>query len=49
MLRFGQAEVDAVASVVKSGKLFRYCEDGQCQQFERRWAQYVGQRRNPDA
>ena len=42
MLRFGQKEVDAVAKVVASGKLFRYMKDGHCGRFERRFGKYVG-------
>lgn len=42
MLRVGQKEVDAIADVLLTGKLFRYCKDGQCGRFERRFARYLG-------
>jgi len=43
MLRVGQREVDAVAKVLLSGKVFRYGKlGGQCRRFERRYAKYLG-------
>ena len=43
MLRVGQKEVDAIAKVLLSGKVFRYGGlGGQCGRFERRWAKYLG-------
>jgi hypothetical protein len=36
MLKIGQPEIDAVASVIKSGKIFRYGKEGSCQKFESR-------------
>jgi dTDP-4-amino-4,6-dideoxygalactose transaminase len=42
MYRIGQEEADAVARVIHSGKLFRYHEGGQCQQFEQRYAAALG-------
>ena len=44
MLRVGQAEVDAVSAVIRSGKLFRYREPGavgECQRFEQRYGCYL--------
>lgn len=42
MFRFGQPEVDAVAQVAFSGRLFRYQAKGQCGRFERRFARMLG-------
>jgi len=43
MLRVGQKEVDAIAKVLLSGKIFRYAKlGGQCERFERRYAKYLG-------
>lgn len=42
MLKIGQTEADAVASVIHSGKLFRYSEGGACQTFEQRYARFLG-------
>jgi len=43
MLRIGQKEVDAVAKVLLSGKVFRYGRLGsQCRRFERRYGRYLG-------
>ncbi len=42
MYRIGQEEIDAVAKVIKSRKLFRYMEDSECGRFEQRYARYVG-------
>jgi len=44
MYRVGQAELDAIARVLWSGKLFRYQGEGQghCVRFERRWARRLG-------
>jgi dTDP-4-amino-4,6-dideoxygalactose transaminase len=45
MLRVGQKEVDAIARVLLSGKVFRYGKlGGQCARFERRYARYLGVR-----
>ena len=41
MLRVGQKEIDAVAKLMHSGKLFRY-HKGQCDRFERRYAKHLG-------
>jgi dTDP-4-amino-4,6-dideoxygalactose transaminase len=38
----GQEEIDAVAQTIKSGKLFRYQQDSQCDRFERRYAEFLG-------
>jgi len=42
MYRIGQKEIDAVAKVINSRKLFRYGEDTQCDRFEKRYAEYLG-------
>ena len=38
----GQEEIDAVAEVIRSGALFRYGPDSQCERFERRYADWLG-------
>jgi dTDP-4-amino-4,6-dideoxygalactose transaminase len=38
----GQEEIDAVARVIRSGALFRYGEGGECDRFERRYAEHLG-------
>ena len=42
MYRAGQKEIDAIAEVIKSGRLFRYRDGGECGRFERRYAQTLG-------
>ncbi len=42
MYRIGQEEIDAVADVIRSRKLFRYHDQSQCQRFETRYCQYLG-------
>ncbi len=42
MYRIGQKEVDAVAKVLLSGKMFRYGLGGECSRFERRYARFLG-------
>ncbi|MFO8007778.1 MAG: DegT/DnrJ/EryC1/StrS family aminotransferase [Candidatus Brocadiia bacterium] len=44
MYRVGREEVDAMAEVILSGELFRYHEGGQCERFERRYAELLGVR-----
>lgn len=44
MLQIGQEEVNAVAEVIQSGKMFRYDPDGVCGQFERRYAEFLNVR-----
>ncbi|NOY80373.1 MAG: DegT/DnrJ/EryC1/StrS family aminotransferase [Kiritimatiellaeota bacterium] len=41
MYRIGQKEVDAVAKVLLSGKMFRYGQMGLCARFERRYARFL--------
>ncbi len=41
MLQIGQQEIDAVAEVVYSGKMFRYDPEGVCGQFEQRYADFL--------
>jgi dTDP-4-amino-4,6-dideoxygalactose transaminase len=38
----GDEEIEAVAAVIRSGKLVRYGVGDQCDRFERRYAAYVG-------
>ncbi|NQT88510.1 DegT/DnrJ/EryC1/StrS family aminotransferase [bacterium] len=42
MYRVGQKEVDAVAKVLLSGKVFRYGIGGECARFERRYGKMLG-------
>jgi dTDP-4-amino-4,6-dideoxygalactose transaminase len=42
MYRVGQKEVDAIAKVLLSGKVFRYNIGGECARFERRYAKMLG-------
>ncbi|MBM4031442.1 MAG: DegT/DnrJ/EryC1/StrS family aminotransferase [Planctomycetes bacterium] len=42
MLRVGQKEVDAIAKVLLSGKVFRYNIGGECARFEKRYAKALG-------
>lgn len=44
MYRIGKEEVDAVARVLLSGKVFRYRIGRECARFERRYARYLGVR-----
>ncbi len=38
----GQEEIDAIADVIRKGALFRYGVGGECERFERRYAEYLG-------
>ena len=42
MYRVGQEEIDAIAAVIKSGKLFRYNDTSQCAVFEKNYSKYLG-------
>jgi dTDP-4-amino-4,6-dideoxygalactose transaminase len=42
MYRVGQEEVDAIARVLLSGKMFRYGIGGECERFEKRYAKLLG-------
>ena len=42
MYIMGEEEIEAVAEVLRSGKLFRYDHGDQCATFERRYAEYLG-------
>lgn len=42
MYRVGQEEVDAIAEVLLSGELFRYHPGGECERFEKRYAERLG-------
>ncbi|MCP4380844.1 MAG: DegT/DnrJ/EryC1/StrS family aminotransferase [Hyphomicrobiales bacterium] len=37
----GEEEIEALANVIRSGKLFRYEDDSECERFERRYADYL--------
>jgi dTDP-4-amino-4,6-dideoxygalactose transaminase len=38
----GEEEIDALARIIRSGALFRYREDSECERFERRYAENLG-------
>ena len=38
----GQEEIDAIAEVIRSGKLFRYGVGQECDRFEQRYASHLG-------
>ena len=38
----GEEEIEAIARVIRSGALFRYREDSECERFERRYADHLG-------
>src|SRR5580658_7920820 len=42
MYKAGEAEVEALARVVRSGELFRYGVGHECDRFEQRYADYLG-------
>jgi dTDP-4-amino-4,6-dideoxygalactose transaminase len=42
MYTVGEEEIAALANVIRSGKLFRYGEPGECDRFEQRYAEYLG-------
>ena len=42
MYIMGEEEIEAVAKVLRSGKLFRYGNGDECETFERRYAEYLG-------
>ena len=42
MYIMGEEEIEAVAGVLRSGKLFRYGHGSECETFERRYAEYLG-------
>jgi dTDP-4-amino-4,6-dideoxygalactose transaminase len=42
MYEVGQQEIDAVAQVIRSRRLFRYMEGSQCARFEQRYAKFLG-------
>lgn len=44
MYRMGKKEVDRVARVLTSGKVFRYRVGHECERFEQRFAEFVGTR-----
>ncbi len=41
MYRIGKKEIDAVAKVIHSGRVFRYADKGECNRFERRYSRYL--------
>ena len=42
MYKVGEAEIEAVARVIRSGALFRYGVGHECETFERRYAEFLG-------
>jgi len=44
MYRVGHREIGAIAEVILSGELFRYHAGGECEAFEKHWAEYLGVR-----
>ena len=42
MYIMGEEEIEAVAKVLRSGKLFRYGNGDECETFERRYTEYLG-------
>jgi dTDP-4-amino-4,6-dideoxygalactose transaminase len=42
MYEAGQEEIDAIAKVIRSKKLFRYLERSECERFEKRYARALG-------
>ncbi len=40
----GEEEIEALARIIRSGALFRYREDSECERFETRYAAYLGTR-----
>ncbi|MCG3147223.1 MAG: 8-amino-3,8-dideoxy-alpha-D-manno-octulosonate transaminase [Verrucomicrobiae bacterium] len=42
MLYVGQEEIDALAAVVRGGKMFRYDPASECGRFEQRYADFLG-------
>lgn len=38
----GEEEIEAIARVIRSGKLFRYRDDSECERFEGRYADHLG-------
>ncbi|MEP9388038.1 DegT/DnrJ/EryC1/StrS family aminotransferase [Mesorhizobium sp. KR9-304] len=37
----GEEEIEAIARVIRSGKLFRYRDDSECERFEKRYAKHL--------
>lgn len=44
MYKVGEAEIEALARVIRAGTLFRYRENSECARFEARYAQALGVR-----
>ncbi|MER8417112.1 aminotransferase class I/II-fold pyridoxal phosphate-dependent enzyme [Mesorhizobium sp. M1329] len=42
MYTAGEEEIEAIARVIRSGALFRYGKDSECDRFEARYAQHLG-------
>jgi len=42
MYTVGEEEIEAIARVIRSGALFRYRENSECERFERRYAEALG-------
>src|SRR6476620_12136024 len=41
MYAAGEPEINAIAKVIRSGKLFRYMDGSQCARFEARYAKFL--------
>jgi dTDP-4-amino-4,6-dideoxygalactose transaminase len=42
MYAVGEEEIEAIARLVRGGELFRYHEGGECERFEKRYAEFLG-------
>jgi dTDP-4-amino-4,6-dideoxygalactose transaminase len=42
MYMAGEEEIEAIARVIRSGQLFRYRDDSECERFEKRYAKNLG-------
>src|SRR5262249_34147652 len=42
MYTVGEEEIDALARIIRSGALFRYRDNGECERFEHRYAEHLG-------
>jgi dTDP-4-amino-4,6-dideoxygalactose transaminase len=42
MYHVGEEEIDAIARVIRSRKLFRYTDGSECARFEKRYAKFIG-------
>ena len=42
MYKAGEEEIEAIARVIRSGRLFRYQDGSECARFEERYAEALG-------